>query len=156
MLPAANNADGTLYRLTFLFKLEAYRFKFLQPSFSSNIFDILDERVPRCQKRVLITLLAALVPSMLKKSIEVKIFFYAKVPRTEGLAMKLACIEYWNSMVLVCLVIQDMDEPLGQAPRLKLITLQRRTNVITTVVRVTTARAIVDNFVRRCTSWMWR
>ena len=66
-----------------LFELEAVRIKFLKPSFSSKILDILDERVSRRQKRGFVTLLVAIVPSMLKESIEVKVFFSAEVPRAE-------------------------------------------------------------------------
>ena len=55
-------------------------------------------------------------------------------------------------MVLACLVRQNIDELLGQAPRLQLITLRRGTFDGTTVLRVTTARAIVDALVRRRTS----
>ena len=76
-----------------LFKLDAYRFKFLKPSFTSKILDILDERVPRRQTRVLVTLLVPVVPSMLKASIEVKIFLSVKVLRAGTQAVKLTRIE---------------------------------------------------------------
>ena len=64
-----------------LFEPEAHRLKLLKPPFSSKILDVLDERVPRCQKRVLVTLLITVVPSMSEEAIEVKIFFSAKVAR---------------------------------------------------------------------------
>ena len=76
-----------------LFKLDAYRLKFLKPPFSSNVFDILDEGVRRRQKRVLITLLVTVVPSMSQEDIEIKFFFSAKVPRAGTQAVKLTPIE---------------------------------------------------------------
>ena len=76
-----------------LFELEAYRLKLLKPPFSSNILDVLDERVPRCQKRVLVTLLVTMVPSMSKKDIEIEVLFSAKVARAGIQAMKLGRIE---------------------------------------------------------------
>ena len=68
-------------------------------------------------------MLVAIVPSMLNIGIEVKVLFSAIVARAGGQAMKLARIELWNSMGLACLVRQAIDEPFGQAPRIKPITL---------------------------------
>ena len=45
----------------------------------SKYFYILDERVPRLKKGVLITLLVTVIPSMVKESIDIEIFFSAKV-----------------------------------------------------------------------------
>ena len=78
---AIDDAAGTLHRLGFSFKLDAHRINFLKPSFSSKILDILDERVRRRQKQDLVTLLGTVVPSMLKESIEIEVFFSAKVLR---------------------------------------------------------------------------
>ena len=64
-----------------LFKLEAYRLKLLKPPFSPKVLNILDEGIPRRQKRVLVTLLIAVVPSMSEEDIEVEILFSAKVAR---------------------------------------------------------------------------
>ena len=64
-----------------LFELEAHCLKLLEPPFASKILYVLNERVPRCLKRVLVTLLITVVPSMSEEDIEVKIFFSAKVAR---------------------------------------------------------------------------
>ena len=64
-----------------IFELEAYRLKLLKPPFSSKILDILDEGVSRCQKRVLVTLLVAIIPSMPKEGIEIEVFFSTEVTR---------------------------------------------------------------------------
>ena len=58
-------------------------------------------------------------------------------------------------MVQACLVRKSIDDLFGQAPRLKLIMLQRGIFVGITVLRVTTSRAIVNALVRRRTSWLW-
>ena len=76
-----------------LFKLDAYRFKFLKPSFSSKILDILDERVPRCQMRYLVTLLVVIIPSMPKEGMEMEVFLSAKVARAGTQAVMLIRIE---------------------------------------------------------------
>ena len=75
------------------FEPEACCLKFLEPPFSSKILYVLDERVPRSQKRCFVTLLVAIVPSMSKEDIEIKIFFSAKVLRAGTQAVKLGCIE---------------------------------------------------------------
>ena len=75
------------------FEPEASCLKFLEPPFSSKILYVLDERVPRSQKRCFVTLLVAVVPSMSKEDIEIKIVFCAKVLRAGTLAVKLSRIE---------------------------------------------------------------
>ena len=76
-----------------LFELEAHCLKLLEPPFSSKILYVLDERVPRCQKRVLVTLLITVVPSMSEEEIEIEVLFSAKVLRAGAYAVKLTGIE---------------------------------------------------------------
>ena len=135
-----------------LLKLGAHRFKFLEPSFSSKIIDVLDERFPRRQKRVLVTLFVTVVPSMSEKDIEIKVFFSARVLRAKTQTVKLTRVEKRYSMVSSCLVEQAIEELFRQTPRLKLITLQRRTFAGTTIFIVTMARTIVNALVGRRTS----
>ena len=58
--------------------------------------------------------------------------------------MELIRIEYRILMALACFVRKAIDELIGQLPRLQIITLRRGTFDGTTVVRVTTTRAIVN------------
>ena len=95
-MPASRDKRCSGYLAPFwnaLLKLNAHRIKFLKPRFSSKILEVLDERVPRRQKRGLVTLLGTVALSMLKEIIEIEVFYTAKVFRAETQIVKITRIE---------------------------------------------------------------
>ena len=70
-----NDVTCVVHGSKFLFKPDTYIIKVLKPCFAPDVLDIIEERFPRFQKRVLVALVVHAVPLTLTQSIEVNIFF---------------------------------------------------------------------------------